>query len=105
MQTICLNTVPIDDIIGLIAKEFDVSTYAIRGQEMVPKALTARWVTMLLSKEYSGRSHDVIGRALGARDVHMVDYGIYRISDLRRREPELDRKIQVIERVIQRMLC
>jgi len=82
-------------VIRAVARYYSVSVSGIVSHRRTHDLIRPRHVAMYLAHELGGYSLAIIGSVLG-RDHTTIMHACRRITDLRERQPELDREIRVL---------
>jgi chromosomal replication initiator protein len=86
------------NIASVVAESFDVSPSQLKGKQRKRNILVPRQVAMSLIRELTSLSLKDIGSFFSGRDHSTVLNSIDRIEELKKNEPDLDRKIEEIRR-------
>jgi Bacterial dnaA protein helix-turn-helix len=89
------------DIQAATALVFGVTVDALRGKALSRKFARPRQVAMFLSRQHTGRSSSEIGRLFGNRDHTTVLHACEVVPELAKRDPELARRIALVEVALQ----
>jgi chromosomal replication initiator protein len=78
-------------ISGKTAKYFSVTTQQLRGPSRRSQVVRARGVAMLLARNLTGKSLEVIGQYFGNRDHTTVLHACRKTESLRHTDPSISR--------------
>ncbi|MCK4807243.1 MAG: chromosomal replication initiator protein DnaA, partial [Candidatus Aegiribacteria sp.] len=84
------------NIASIVAECFDVSPSQLKGKQRKRSILVPRQVAMSLIRELTSISLMDIGSFFSGRDHSTVLNSIYRIEELKEKDPELEKKINEI---------
>jgi chromosomal replication initiator protein len=90
--------VEVGEIQKQVAKVFDVSVESLRGKRRTNSIAFARQIAMYLTKHLTSMTLVEIGRSFGNRDHTTVLYAVDKITNVRRDDCDLDRKIDHLEK-------
>ncbi len=86
------------NITSIVAESFDISPSQLKGKQRKRNILVPRQVAMSLMRELTTMSLMDIGSFFSGRDHSTVLNSIERIKELKKNDPELDRKIDEVKR-------
>ena len=86
------------NIASVVAESFDVSPSQLKGKQRKRSVLLPRQVAMTLIRELTSMSLKDIGSFFSGRDHSTVLNSIDRIKELKKEDPEFERKIEDIKR-------
>jgi chromosomal replication initiator protein len=88
--------VRIDEIQRACADHYDIKISDMVSARRTADLTMPRQVGYYLSKELTAHSMPAIGRRFGGRDHTTVLYGVRKITELRKTEPNLNAELQAI---------
>ena len=91
-------TVDLGQIQRRVAKEYGVTVESLRGKRRTSSIAFARQVAVYLTKHLMPLTLVEIGRGFGNRDHSTVLYAIDKITQARRTDADLDRRIEEMQR-------
>lgn len=94
--------VMIDDIQQAVARHFDLTIMALKGERRTIAIARPRQIGMYLAQRLTGRSLPEIGRKFGNRDHTTVLHAVRRITGLRDSDPEIDIAVRALMRRLKR---
>jgi chromosomal replication initiator protein len=92
------SSIDVNQIQRRVAKIFDVTVESLRGKRRTSSIAFARQVAMYMTKQLTPMTLVEIGKSFGNRDHSTVLYAIDKITETRRNDPNIGRKIEEIER-------
>lgn len=88
----------IDDVIGVVAEYYDLSSDSIKGMDRHKEIMIPRQVCMYLIKNELGDSYEKIGGGFGGRNHTTVMHACNKVSDMLQTDVRLVRDINAIKR-------
>ena len=89
-----------DDIIRLVAGEFELEAADLIGNRRHKLVVTARQVAMLLCREHLALSYPALGKLFGGKDHSTVLYAIRKIQEIQIDNPVMKEKVAALRKLL-----